>query len=95
MPRIRQYAAKYANEDFQAEVRQRQGFYNVMTITALAEHIGIPRSTLGVKLKAPEKWTVDDLRKLIAGLKLNPAVVLRLLGYSSKEIKKSLEEESV
>ena len=62
MPRIRQYATKYANEDFQAEVRQRQGFYNVMTITALAEHIGIPRSTLG---------------------------------YSQKEIKKSLEEESV
>lgn len=95
MPRIRQYATKYANEDFQAEVRQRQGFYNVMTITALAEHIGMPRSTLGVKLKAPEKWTVDDLRKLIDGLKLNPAVILGLLGYKSKEIKKSLEEESV
>ena len=80
MPRIRQYATKYANEDFQAEVRQRQGFYNVMTITALAEHIGIPRSTLGVKLKAPEKWTVEDLRKLIAGLKLNPAVVFGAAG---------------
>lgn len=95
MPRIRQYAAKYAEEDFRAEVRQRQGFYNLMTITALAEHIGMPRSTLGVKLKAPEKWTVEDLRKLIAGLKLPPAAVLGLLGYSQKEIKKSLEEESV
>ena len=95
MPRIRQYATKYANEDFRAEVRQRQGLYNLMTIKALAEHIGMPRGTLGVKLKDLNKWTVEDLRKLIAGLKLNPAAVLGLLGYSQKEIKKSLEEESV
>ena len=57
--------------------------------------MGIPHSTLHRKIEEPEKFSVDDLRKLIAGLKLNPAVVLGLLGYSSKEIKKSLEEESV
>ena len=95
MPRIRQYTTKYADENFRKELRRQQGVHNLMSTRALGKDLGIPHSTLHRKIEEPEKFSVDDLRKLIAGLKLNPAVVLRLLGYSSKEIKKSLEEESV
>lgn len=95
MPRIRQYTTKYADEDFRKELRRQQGVYNLMSTRALGKDLGIPHSTLHRKIEEPEKFSVDDLRKLIDGLKLNPAVILGLLGYKSKEIKKSLEEESV
>ena len=95
MPRIRQYTTKYADENFRKELRRQQGVYNLMSTRALGKDLGIPHSTLHRKIEEPEKFSVDDLRKLIDGLKLNPAVVLGLLGYSQKEIKKSMEEESV
>lgn len=95
MPRIRQYITKYADEDFRKELRRQQGVYNLMSTRALGKDLGIPHSTLHRKIEEPEKFSVDDLRKLIDGLKLNPAVILGLLGYSQKEIKKSMEEESV
>lgn len=95
MPRIRQYTTKYADEDFRKELRRQQGVYNLMSTRALGKDLGIPHSTLHRKIEEPEKFSVDDLRKLIDGLKLNPAVILVLLGYSQKEIKKSMEEESV
>ena len=93
MPRIRQYATKYADEVFRKELRRQQGVYNLMSTRALGKDLGIPHSTLHRKIEEPEKFSVDDLRKLIDGLKLNPAVILGLLGYKSKEIKKSLEED--
>lgn len=93
MPRIRQNATKYADEDFRKELRRQQGVYNLMSTRALGKDLGIHHSTLHRKIEEPEKLSVDDLRKLIDGLKLNPAVILGLLGYKSKEIKKSLEED--
>lgn len=93
MPRIKQLSGRYADEDFRKELRRQQGVYNLMSTRALGKDLGIPHSTLHRKIEEPEKFSVDDLRKLIAGLKLNPAVVLGLLGYKSKEIKKSLEED--
>lgn len=95
MPRIRQYATKYADEYFRKELRRQQGVYNLMSTRALGKDLGIPPSTLHRKIEEPEKFSVEDLRKLVAGLKLSPAAVLGLLGYNQKEIKKSMEEESV
>ena len=95
MPRIKQFSGRYADEDFRKEIRRQQGVYNLMSTRALGKDLGIPPSTLHRKIEEPEKFSVEDLRKLIAGLKLPPAAVLGLLGYSQKEIKKSLEEESV
>lgn len=86
MPRIRQNAERYAQEDFQREIRQRQGYYNLMSIRSLAQAVDIPHSTLNPKLKEPDKLAVSDLRKLIQTLHPDPAIVLALLGYTQKEI---------
>lgn len=95
MPRIKQFSGRYADDDFRKELRRQQGVYNLMSTRALGKDLGIPPSTLHRKIEEPEKFSVEDLRKLVAGLKLSPAAVLGLLGYNQKEIKKSMEEESV
>lgn len=41
MPRIRQYAEKYSNEDFLREVRSKQGYYNLRTQEELGKATGI------------------------------------------------------
>lgn len=92
MPRIHQYAERYAKEDFQSEIRQRQGQYNLMSVRSLAKASGMAATTLGAKLKDPDKLEVADLRKLVAAIRPDPAVLLALVGYTGKEIKKFMEE---
>lgn len=94
MPRIHQYDEKYATADFQTEIRCRQGFYDLMTIQAVADAVGIPRSTLHMKLADPHKLDVGDFRKLIPVLHPDPRAVLALLGYTKKEINQFCKGES-
>ena len=86
MPRIHQYEERYAVEDFRREIRCRQGYYDLMTVQAVADAVGIPRSTLHTKLREPESLGVEDLRKLIPVLHPDPRAVLALVGYTAKEI---------
>ena len=86
MPRIHQYDKRYAAEDFRREIRCRQGHCDLMTIQAVSDAVGIPRSTLHTKLRDPETLGVEDLQKLIPVLHPDPKVVLALLGYTKKEI---------
>lgn len=88
MPRIKQLADKYAREDFSKEIRRKQGEMELMSIRSLAEATDIPPSTLGPKLREPDKLDVVDLRKIIKTLSPDPAVVLRLLGYETKTANK-------
>lgn len=88
MPRIRQLADKYAREDFSKEIRRKQGEMELMSIRSLAEATDIPPSTLGPKLREPDKLDVVDLRKIVKTLSPDPAVVLRLLGYETKTANK-------
>lgn len=87
MPRIPQYEEKYAKADFQTEIRRQQGEYNLMSCRSLSQAVGIPHSTLNPKIKDPFKLTVEDLRKLVPVLHLDPAPVLALLGFTKKDIK--------
>lgn len=87
MPRIKQKQQDYADNDFRTEVRVRQGYYNLMSQQALADAAGIPRPTLRKRLLEPATMTVEEYRKLIATIHPDPAVVLRMLGYTSKEIR--------
>ena len=89
MPRVPQYIQKYAEEDFRREVRIRQGYYELMSVRLLSEAVGIPRSTLGPKLKEPDKLEVADLRKLVKTLQPDPMVLLALLGYDKVMLKKA------
>ena len=88
MPRISQLADKYAREDFAKEIRRKQGEMELMSVRALAEAIDIPASTLGPKLREPDKLDVVDLRKIVKTLSPDPAVILRLLGYETKTANK-------
>ena len=92
MPRIYQYADKYAVADFQQEIRKQQGHYNLMSARSLAGAVGIPHTTLTPKLHEPDRLTVRDLQKLIRAIHPDPGSLLVLLGYSKQEIKKFKEE---
>lgn len=86
MPRIRQKADTYRNEDFRREVLSRLALLG-LNQQALAEHLCVSESTISVMLRNPEKIQVERLRKMIAFLGLEPGSILRFIGYSTKEIK--------
>ena len=86
MPRIAQNAERYAEEDFRREVRCKQGYYDLMSMTDLANETGIPRTTLSKRLSTPAGMSVAEIRKIVAALHPDPAIILALLGYKVKEI---------
>lgn len=86
MPRIKQCADRYAVEDFRKEVRTRQGERDLMSKSALAEEVDMPRTTLSKRLSDPMGMTFGEFKKLNKTIHPNPGVVLVLLGYSGKEI---------
>lgn len=87
MPRLKREQEKYVTEDFRKEVRIRQGERDLMSVTALAEEAGMPRTTLTKRLSDPMSMTFGEFRKLNSATRLDPAAVLPLLGYTSKEIR--------
>ena len=89
MPRISQNAEKYAMEDFQREIRSKQGYYNLMSFRALGAAADIPHVTLWAKLKEPDKLEVAELRKLVKTIRPDPFILLALLGYSRQDIKRA------
>lgn len=88
MPRIRQYAAEYARNDFQRAIRRAQVDADLMRKNKLAEAADIPYSTLWKRLEHPEDMTLGDLQKLIRVLPIPVEAVLTFLGYAAKDIKK-------
>jgi len=91
MPRIYQNADRYAIADFQQEIRRRQGHYDLMSVRALAEKIGMPQSTLNPKINDPDRLLLPELRKLIRTIHPDIGITLVLLGYTHQEIKKFKE----
>ena len=90
MARIRQYADRYAAEDFRKEMRIRQGEQDLMSKAALAEAADLPRTTVTKRLAEPETMTFGEFRKLNEAVHPDPVAVLPLLGYTMKDIKKLL-----
>lgn len=88
MPRIKQYADKYAAEDFRKEVRMRQGELDLMSKTLLAERAEIPRTTLIKRLSDPMGMSFEEFRKINKAIHPDPGVVLALLGYDAKAIRR-------
>lgn len=86
MPRIRQKAEAYRNEDFRRDVKVQMAYYGLnQKETALK--MGIGNSRMSELLQSPEQISVERLRKMISLLKLSPETVLRLLGYPEKTIR--------
>ena len=90
MPRIRQYSAAYAEEDFRREVfRQIVDRYGDLSVTQLAKEAGIAVSTLNDKIRrSARNLDVHDFRLIVPVLKPDIAIVLKLLGYEDADIRK-------
>ena len=95
MPRIRQNANKYAMNDFRAEINAQCGRLGYKSQKSLGDALGVSQVTAGNYIKSPETIQIGKLRDLIKVLQLDPVVVLKALGYSTKEIKNMNKGESI
>lgn len=91
MPRIRQYEERDAMKDLTAEINAQCGRYGYRTQKSLGSAIGVCQSTAGKYLQRPEMIPLSVLRSLVKSLRLDPIVVLRAVGFSTKDIKQSLD----
>lgn len=94
MPRIRQNVQKYVNEDFWREIQSRKALAGIKTDKDLAESIGISPSGLSKRKQNVGGMTITDLQRFVKALKPSPVVVLKMLGYSAKDIPRGLQEEN-
>jgi len=85
MPRIRQYEEQYSKKDFRRYVRARMAIMEVPQYE-LGEYLGISDSRVSQVLDNPERIPMDRMRKMIQFLRIEPEQVLRLLGYTDKQI---------
>ena len=88
MSRQRRTPEENSEDRFRAEVRIRQGYYDLMSQRALAAETGIPQGTLSKRLAQPENFTVAELRKLVGTIVPDPVAVLKLLGYTDRDLKR-------
>lgn len=92
MPRIRQFATQYANEDFIKELRKKMIDYNYGSVKELAQTMPVDPRTMYRRVENPEKFTVSDFRKIIPLLHPDLGIVLTLLGYTKQDIKRFKEK---
>lgn len=94
MPRIRQYAVKYADADFLKEIQHQKIEKGVRSDRELSERIGLNKSSFCKRKQQVETFTVRELREIVKVLRPSPAVLLGLLGYTGKEIRDTVSEAS-
>lgn len=83
-------AAEAARKNFQTEVRIQRARLD-MAQRELADQIGVVPSVMSNLLANPDKIGVGRLRHIIKVLDLDPVVILRLLGYTDKDMRKLRE----
>lgn len=88
MPRIRQKAQTYAEEDFLREVLSRCAWAGIKNNEALGDALGVSGNTVGNFKRDPGRIRVDILRQMVQKLKLDPFIVLCFLGYTTKDVRK-------
>lgn len=94
MPRIPQYAARYTAEDFWKEIDRCCPMIGIQSdnATALGRKIGEQGQTLRNYRKGKTVMPLNILQKLVSTLHPDPAVILKTLGYSEKEIRAFAKE---
>lgn len=90
MPRIKQLQPIYDEKDFRQEIFRRMADrYSEISVRKLAEEVGISHSSLNQKIRHSTKnLDVHEMRLIIPLLKPDPMVMLRLIGYTSEDIRK-------
>lgn len=86
MPRLRQNADRDSMRDFVSEINAQRGRFGLTSQRVFGKSIGIAQSTAGKYLKDPEAMPLSVLRSLVKTLKPDPIVLLKALGYTTKEI---------
>lgn len=87
MPRIRQFEDRYAIKDFWVELDGQSGRQGLRSNAALGSAIGITGQSVGKYRKNPSPMKLETIQKLVKLLKPDIGVVLKLVGYSEKEIR--------
>lgn len=93
MPRIRQNAERDAMNDFLSDVKGQMARHGYTSQKALGKALGLCQGTVGNYLTSPGSIRLDVLKEMCKTLKLDPITILRALGFSSKDIKKSYMKE--
>lgn len=87
MPRIKQLEAQYVVKDFWSEVDGQSGRQGLRSNAALGEAIGITGQSVGKYRKNIAPMKLETMQKLVLLLKPDIPVLLRLIGYTEKEIR--------
>lgn len=86
MSRLRQNADRDTMRDFVSEINAQRGRFGLTSQRVFGKSIGVAQSTAGKYLKDPEAMPLGVLRVLVKTLKPNPIVLLKALGYTTKDI---------
>lgn len=86
MPRIRQYAAKYAMADFGSHIKGRIRNSGLKQAD-VGEKLGISQQGVSRLLNHPEKMTMKQLRDICSLTEIDCLVILKAIGVKLKEDK--------
>ena len=84
MPRIRQYAARYAMVDLAAHIKGRTRDAGLRQ-QELGETLGMSQQGISRLLNHPEKISIDQLRKICSVAEIDTHVILKALGIKEKK----------
>lgn len=93
MPQIKAYEEKYAREAFWKEVDGKAAQQNLKSNAAIGTAIGITGQCVGkYRRDTFGRMQLKTMQSIVKVLKPDPAVLLRMLGYSKKDIEKMAEQ---
>ena len=90
MPRPRGYADAEAKTAFSKEIEKCMIDLNIRNKSELAARMGLTERTGYRRLKNLDELRLPDLVSIVRIIQPKPEIVLRLLGYQPKDIKKMI-----
>ena len=86
MPRLRQNHDRDTLNDFVGEVNAQSARFGFRSQKALGDALGVCQATAGNYLRKPESMPLGILRNLVKLLHPDPVLLLKALGYTTKDI---------
>lgn len=93
IPRIKQKSDEYALSDFVSEINARCAWYGLTSQAEIGKKLGVCQATVGNYLRKPETIRLDAFRAMVKQLRLDPVIVLKMLGYSQRDINNISKKE--
>lgn len=92
MPKLRQNEEQDTMKTFTKEIRKQGIEYGIETQEDLGNLLNIAQSTAGSYLQDPGRIRLKTLRDMVKKLRLDPFMMLKVLGYSKQDIRKVAKE---